>query len=324
MAARPRCLGWPAKMSSIFVRTIAPFAGALALGSMTAAHPAFGAESIGALTPGTVIWWTGGGAKTYRVDGYTLRISARDIAAPGPAIEPFLHLTAPTGEEYEISGEPSFIRYASLGMGKLDPANPGDQVIFATYSGGAHCCTRIDILELTGGKWENIALRNGKNIFGDADGEPLSQFPVDVDGNGAPDTVLRDDSFLYQFDAYALSWAPPRIFEIRNDAINEVTTEPRYAHVFEADMEGSRASCLRHSNGGCAGFVADAARSGHFGEAWAVMLSSHDPKSDWGLTRCDTKYSSAGRCPAGHEVHFPDFPSALRAFLAGRGYISGR
>ena len=284
----------------------------------TTAHPTSAAE-----TPNTMIHWTGAGAKTYHIDGYTVLISARDIGAPGPTIEPFLHITAPTGEEYEITGEPSFIRFASLGIGKLDPANPGDQVIFTTYSGGAHCCTTIHILELTNGKWENIAVRNGANIFGEVDGEPLWQFPVDVDGDGVPDIVLRDDSFLYQFDAYAFSRAPPRIFEIRNGDIKDVTTEPRYLQVFESDMEEARASCLQHSNGGCAGFIADAARSGHFVDAWSAMLSNYDPKSDWGLTSCNTTYPPAGTCPVGREIHFPDFPTALKSFLAEHGYITG-
>ena len=308
---------------SIRSRVIACVSGAIALGSWPSAYPALAVESTDTLTPNTMIHWTGGGPKTYRIDGYTVAISARDTTGPGPTTEPILHVTAPTGEETEITGDPSFIRYASLGIGKLDPANPGDQVIFTTYSGGAHCCSTINVLELTNGKWENIADRNGTNIFGDVDGEPLLEFPVDVDGDGVPDIVLRDDSFLYQFDAYAFSWAPPRIFEIRNGEIQDVTTESRYLPVFEADMEEARASCLQHSNGGCAGFIADAARSGHFDEAWTVMLPNYDSKSDWGLTSCDTAYSPAGTCPAGHELHFPDFPSALRSFLAEHAYLTG-
>lgn len=62
-----------------------------------------------------------------------------------------------------------------------------------------------------------------------------------------------------------------------------------------------------------ADYVATKAMLGEFDKAWAFMLENYDPRSDWELEiRDDT----------GEIVdYYPDYPTALRAFLVERGYL---
>ena len=42
----------------------------------------------------------------------------------------------------------------------------------------------------------------------------VAEFPSDVDGDGTPDFMLKDDRFDYAFAPYTESHKPPRIFNI--------------------------------------------------------------------------------------------------------------
>ena len=61
------------------------------------------------------------------------------------------------------------------------------------------------------------------------DGDPDTGFPRDIDGDGMADIRRADDSFLYAFTSYAGSWAPPRLWNLRDGALVDVSAEPRYA-----------------------------------------------------------------------------------------------
>lgn len=255
----------------------------------------------------------------FSIDGYRLRLFSRKSGTDHPPL-PVLDVTAPTGEEYEIAGQEGFDdARAFFGVGKLDPGNPGEEVMFQTYSGGAHCCTRIDILELQNGRWENATVHNGDRFLDAIDGEGFASFPVDLDGNGVPDLDLRDDDFRYQFDCYACGWSPAKFFEVHHGKLQDVSDAPRYAPLFKADMEMARELCVRHMNGGCAGFAADAARIGQFDQVWPVILQNYDPQNH---TVPSAPCELAHNCPA--DFRHPAFPEALKLFLTEHGYLKSK
>jgi hypothetical protein len=185
-------------------------------------------------------------------------------------------------------------------------------VVFATYSGGAHCCVDVVVFQPADVAWRKIDL-------GSWDGGGIAA-PEDVDGDGIVDFVFVDNAFLYTFDSYAGSRAPPLILNIVGGKAVNVSKSPRYAGVYRADMEEAKTSCAGHANGGCAAFVADAARIGQYDAAWKFMLANYDKTSTWTYpTRCQGKIVNS-RCE-GREIKPADFPEALRWFLQDNGYV---
>jgi hypothetical protein len=213
--------------------------------------------------------------------------------------------------------------YATLGAGRLDPDSSKDQVLLTDYSGGAHCCVHIQLLDWTGGDWRAVDI-------GTFDGEPFDKFPTDVDGDGVADIVHYDDRFAYQFGCYACSWMPPRIFNVRNGKVTDVSAEPRYRKLFEADYARAKEACGKPTEapgnaGYCAGVVADGVRLDRADEAWAFALGHLKTYDGDVFPGCKTQLKPRERCPAGEQyTGVDDFRPALSKFLAEKGYGTAR
>jgi len=202
---------------------------------------------------------------------------------------------------------------ADFGVGRIDPANNINEVVFSTYSGGAHCCIDVKILELTKSGWTVLDL-------GDYDGDS-PPFPKDANGTATPAFVLRDDRFLYAFASHADSYSPPIVYVVSGAKVVDMSASGKYRAVFEKDLKETDADCQKHQNGACAAYVADAARLGRFDDGWTTMLKNYNKSDTWELPAdCDVE-SKNGDCPKGHEHKFDNYPDALRAFLARNGYI---
>ncbi|MDQ0248674.1 hypothetical protein J2W22_000721 [Sphingomonas kyeonggiensis] len=124
----------------------------------------------------------------------------------------------------------------------------------------------------------------------------------DISGDGTIDFVLGDGRFDGRFGCNACTPRPPMVLTLRGGQPVEVSREPGYAHIYREDMARLRPACLserRDRNGACAAYVADAARIGRFGTAWAEMLGHWE-----------------------REENQLQQPESLRAFLKKTGYIS--
>jgi hypothetical protein len=250
--------------------------------------------------------------QSYVIDNYTLTLSTH-IHTNGERVA-FLRVRAPTGESVSVYGQVGYpVPSARFGVGKLDPKASTQQVVFTGYTGGLHCCTKITVLELVEGQWRKIQL-------GLWDRDPLTEFPADVDGDGTPDFVLKDDRFDYAFAPYTESHKPPRIFNIEGAKVVEVGRDARYDAVYEADMKRAHAGCLKHKNAACAAFVANATRLGRREWAWNIMLAHYRRSTDWNFpTKCKVPLV-ADTCPPGQSEQFREFPDALAWFLSDTGY----
>jgi hypothetical protein len=253
-----------------------------------------------------------GDPKLYRSRDVEVTLSSQpdpnsDIPDPVIRVEGY-------GSTLERKGQGGFQdAAANVLVGRLDPTVATEQVVFMTYSGGAHCCTSIDILEFVAGNWAVLDM-------GSWDGEPLANFPKDIDGDRIPDLVMSDDSFDYQFASYADSYAPPVIFNVINGAVVNVTSNPRYAPYFRDQMTEYQSVCLLHNNGACAAFLAAASRIGYFSYAWQFLLDNYDQSSNWALPKLCHVALENGQCPAGQEYDAPNYPLAVAGFLAEHGY----
>jgi uncharacterized protein YecT (DUF1311 family) len=282
-----------------------------ALSAAAPAAPAGQAEPIN-----TMVSWDSakdGDPKTYAIDGLSLTLASRAQATGGPI--PVLHVAAPDGRAFDVTGDAGLGGTGlNFGVGRLDPAGDGSQVIVAGFTGGAHCCDHVGVLELGSDGWRLLDV-------GSFEGDTLGDFPKDVDGDGTPDLVMSDDRFAYAFSYYADSYMPPRVFNILHGAVVDVSAQPRYAKLFRQDMKGAQDACMKHSNGGCAAFVADASRLGLHDWAWRIMLANYDATASWSWPTQCLVAAAAGACPKDQQQSFSNLPDALQAFLTQTGYV---
>ena len=128
-----------------------------------------------------------GDPKTYVVGYFKLVLSTGHRSDGFPV--PVLDADYVGMSHLRLEGQAGFeVADAKIEVLKLDPRARNPALLFITYSGGAHCCTTVDIYEPMRGMWRHAMLGG--------DGEPLSALPKDIDGDGIPDIVMADDSFL--------------------------------------------------------------------------------------------------------------------------------
>ncbi|MGH2416564.1 MAG: FG-GAP repeat domain-containing protein [Microcystaceae cyanobacterium] len=194
----------------------------------------------------------------------------------------------------------------SVSLKDLD-SNGVAEVIVSTYSGGAHCCTNLTIYT-----WKN-------NQFLQADIEGMNSgggIFQDLNGDGKFEFLSSDDAFLYQFSAYASSFPPSRIYLLKEGKLENVTRKypkelkTRAWEMYQAFLKGKQEEY--EVNGILAGYVAQKILLGEYQQGWNFMLANYDRTSDWGLEIYQ------GDRQVGK---YPDFPTALKAFLIQQGYL---
>lgn len=210
-------------------------------------------------------------------------------------------------------GNPVFL----VQIAEMDSSNPYPEVVFSTYTGGAHCCsdTRVLSSSADGKRWAEIKV-------GDFDGGPLGV--SDIDGDGRHEFTIRDNAFLYQFACYACSAAPYQVLALEGGKIKDISISPAF--------RDSQVQSLKQmiewvqedidANGFLAGYVAQKILLGEGAQAWKFMLKYYDRKSVDGLEACRVKKTN-WQCPPGKTVQL-SFPEALRRFLQAQGYAIGR
>jgi hypothetical protein len=251
----------------------------------------------------------------YRFGDVTLTV--RGIV-DGEMIAPRITVEAPGRPPAVMTGSsvgPTFTH--QIGVGRFDRSG-ATFVQLQSFTGGAHCCNAIQVAVIEGRRIRVVELG-----FWDGEGGDM---PRDEDGDGLVDFVQRDDSFLYAFTYYAASLAPPRVLNIVDGRVVDVSDRPGFRGLFQAFVNDVRSSCLApegdaEPNGACAAYVAAAARAGQFDAAWARMLRAYNRRSDWELpTGCRVDVGNA-ECPPASVIRYRTYPEALRYFLVRRGYI---
>jgi hypothetical protein len=199
-------------------------------------------------------------------------------------------------------------------IAEMDPGNPHKEVVFSTYTGGAHCCsdTRILTSSKNGKTWQEIEL-------GPIDGGPLKV--RDIDGDGRYEFGFRDNAFLYTFGCYACSTAPFLVLQLQDGKLIDASAKAEFRphHVTSLQRIIEWAADDMDMNGFFAGYVAQKILLGEGPQAWKFMLEHYDKKSDWGLVTCSVKEDEKGECPPGKKVTLT-FPQALERFYKDAGY----
>lgn len=204
----------------------------------------------------------------------------------------------------------------TFAIGRLDKGGPPTLWI-ETFTGGAHCCRHPRLVMPTAAGVRVVDLETW-------DGENSGLWPDDEDGDGRRDLIFADNRFLYTFAPYAASYAPPLIYNVIDGKFTDVSTRPGFRKVYISWMKNAWEDCLAGGRGGCAAYVASAARIGKEREAWAEMLRHYDRTTDYDLPPkgCRGKPAYVQDCPTGDEIQYSSYPDALRTLLTEYGYLS--
>lgn len=189
------------------------------------------------------------------------------------------------------------------------PARP--VLVFGTYSGGAHCCMQIVVLDLTDPQSEPLEVGwfNGGTVE-----------PEDADGDGSFEFVVRDERFNYTFDSYAGSFPPTQVLALRGGAVADLSADPAFRHLFAADFNAMAPLCSGEEwgAGACAGLLGAAARLGlHDGVRGLLAdgFASGRLASGW------ESYDFCLDDACEERVSFTDFGEAVTYALREWGYL---
>lgn len=252
------------------------------------------------------------GPNAITLDGVTARIES--LTNADETTTPIFIVEDASGEVLRFDGEPSFFSFlpVSLRLVQMDPSSAQPEVIATSFTGGAHCCERLQIAAVQpDGSWamSEMGLFDGGHGIEDAN----------EDGFG--EIELADQSFLYTFDCYACSYAPPLFFKIIDGQAVNVSDDPDFYPVFAAALRTfDDLSSLSDQPGRVAGWAAIRARMGE-GEQALAQIEAQGIAASTTYDICTTGGSSYD-CPAGNtrQVGFAEF---LRIHLVEQGYMTG-
>lgn len=207
----------------------------------------------------------------------------------------------------EVEGVESSFPYAMVQIAEMDNQNDTPEVIFESFSGGAHCCIMALILTKQDNRWQSVEI-------GSFDGG--TNGASDIDNDGIYEYLTVDNRFLYLFSSYAGSFAPPQIWRLEKGKVVDVTKQPQYRNWLKTELEKFNKDVMPDTgevNGFWAGYIAWKALIGEEMTAWQSMLKKYDQTQ----TYC-TKYDRDSNCVSKEEK----FPSALLSFLQETDYLS--
>ena len=183
------------------------------------------------------------------------------------------------------------------------------EVRITESSGGHRCCLDTTLYALGEDGFREVDTRL-------VDGGLTGAWVEDLNGDGYSEVVKADEAFWYRFTPFIASSAPPQILTYRQGAFADTTREfpdRLTEHLAKLEKIFDSHSFVHAPNDLLADYVATKAMLGEFDEAWAFMLENYDPYSDWDLPIRDESGEIVGE--------YPDYPTALRAFLEGKGYL---
>ncbi len=269
--------------------------------------------------PGQQIQWSMGDArKIYRLGDLTATFDRVQCAPLGEdceeeQLEPKVTVATADGKSITLDGS------SMQNILMLGPIAKGGPIVafLQSYSGGMHCCQELRVIlrDATGLKVVQLGAYDGAEIA----------WPRDIDGDGNLDFVVTDDRFLYAFESYAGSWTPPLVLNVIDGKVVDLSTDPRFRTVFEKAAAQTRKACERekYPNGACAAYAANAARLGQLEAAWPTILARHQKDLRTWPDSC--KVARVGEdqgCPEGQLIEYPDYPTALKAYLKELGYTA--
>jgi hypothetical protein len=196
---------------------------------------------------------------------------------------------------------PAVSRRASVEVVDLEHTGEPD-VVLDLYSGGAHCCTVVQIFSFDAASSGYIQT---ERVFGDPDARI-----VDLAHDGRFEFLTADDSFAYRFTDFAASGLPIEILTFANRHFTDVTRNypalvAKDAALWLKAFKGMARDHYSDSVGVIAAWAADEDLLGH------VKL----------VSRYLHQQAAAGHLNAPFGAGGTKFVANLQKFLRRRGYV---
>lgn len=176
-------------------------------------------------------------------------------------------------------------------------------VVLDLYSGGAHCCTVVQIFSFDPG---TSSYAETERVFGDPDARI-----VDLSHDGRFEFLTADDTFAYRFTDYAASGLPIQILTFANGRFTDVTRS--YPQLVAKDA----ALWLKAFKG--------MARN-HYSDSVGVIAAWAADEDLLGHTKRVSRYlhqqAAAGHLNGSFTPGGTKFIANLQKFLRRRGYLS--
>lgn len=261
--------------------------------------------------------------QTYHVGRVRLTISQADLDKPQHERDGLRVQVRAPGMKTRTLLWPDNAGSVRFGVGRIDPARPGPQVLLLRWTLGAHCCFVATLLTPDGDRWrvEDLDEWDDGNLF-DTTFNP-GVWPKDRDGDGAPEFIVPDERFRYVFEAYVASIAPISVQQVHRGQMVDVSDRRAFRPIFQKTLALQKERCDgTGSNGYCAAYVATASRLGQRRQAWAWMLKRRDSHLPWTDEDCRNLIDERALCPRIIAGGRDSFPLALGAFLRANGYPS--
>ncbi|MBX3520730.1 MAG: trypsin-like peptidase domain-containing protein [Xanthobacteraceae bacterium] len=261
-------------------------------------------------------------AKSLKHENIEIRTQLKSLGAAQVAVELLVlvdgnEVIRTIGTKENYTPEPT----ATAEIIRLDKTSKFPQIVFTTFTGGAHCCYENKILTSNArGEWTVV----------DGITSDFGYRFEDINSDGNFELISADESFLYKFSPYVDSHPPVRIQSLTGNKLEVVTTLPAFRGFLRRDVFarefnartllrfGGTETSLWNSNGFLAGWVAAKALIGELNDAWARMLVTYDRVWDYKYLGCPPKEVSTN-CPAS-EIRKTSFLRALVDHLKANGY----
>ena len=193
---------------------------------------------------------------------------------------------------------------SSPSLRALDLDGDGEpEVLIDLYTGGAHCCFYSRVYHFTGSGYALVS-----HLWGDP-----SYSLRDLNHDGRPEWLTRDDRFAYAFSCFACSALPVRIYRYRAGVFTDVTR--RFPALVRKDAKANWRFYLqnvRHhfdTSGFLPAYLADEELLGRGAIGWKRVRGAV-AKPAFVRDVSDARWKNRGR-----------YLLALRRFLVRTGYI---
>lgn len=252
-----------------------------------------------------------GSPRSYQAGPFN--VSLAKTKAPEGLLRPTLTISDGGGAPLLLQGAEGSMSMAQaeFTVAALDRQAPDrQQLLVRTFTYGAHCCFEYKLVERRGPQWV-------VHDLGQFDGAGMPT-PKDVDGDGRLELLGTDQRFLYAFTAYAFSLAPPQVQEVVGGKLVDVSAEPRYRAIYEADAAKAAKTCRENPDPGpCIPYAATMARLGRLEEAWPVVVAA-DPGPEEGC------WGGRTYCRGEQQIPVKTFRRKVELALADLGYLPPR
>lgn len=269
------------------------------------------AETDTYLPSGYMAEWTPADiGRTFRSDDIAVRMQMRDRLDETKSVTVDVSNGSSRVVSFEIEG--TYGPHGTIGLIKLDRWQDAGQLLFTNFTGGAHCCTEVRIVDFSGDP--PVVIDLGAFDTGTVE-------PEDIDGDGYLELAVPDERFR-GFDSYAGSFPPHLIYTAADGKLADLTFDARFALHHRWMFDRQAAACgieARRAPGACAGLLGTAAILGLLGPTADNLDFETMPEETafpWTYFRCEDADCS-------ETTKITDFVEAVRGELQRWGYIAG-